>query len=106
MSGTDAVVRTPGKAALAAWTGSALEYYDFAIYGIAVALVFPDVFFPSGNDSAATLLSFATFGVAYVARPIGSFLMGHIGDRVGRKTVLISTLLLMGASTFLVGCLP
>jgi MFS family permease len=106
MAGATPVVRTPRKAALAAWSGSALEYYDFAIYGTAAALVFPEVFFPAGNDSAATIGAFATFGVAYVARPIGSFLMGHVGDRLGRKTVLISTLLLMGASTFLVGCLP
>jgi MFS family permease len=98
--------RTPRKAALAAWSGSALEYYDLAIYGTAAALVFPKVFFPEGNESAATIAAFATFGVAYVARPIGSFLMGHIGDRLGRKRVLIGTLLLMGISTFLVGCLP
>jgi MFS family permease len=100
------VTRTPGRAAVAAWTGSALEYYDLAIYGTAAALVFPDIFFPKGNDSAATVAAFATFGVAYVARPIGSFLMGHIGDRLGRKTILIGTLLMMGVSTFLVGCLP
>ncbi len=98
--------RTPGKAALAAWIGSALEYYDFAIYGTAAALVFPDIFFPEGNDSAATVAAFATFGVAYVARPIGSFIMGHVGDRLGRKRVMIGTILLMGLSTFLVGCLP
>ncbi|NUR06792.1 MAG: MHS family MFS transporter [Nocardioidaceae bacterium] len=105
MAATD-VVRTPKKAALAAWTGSALEYYDFAIYGTAAALVFPDIFFPEGNDSAATVAAFATFGVAYVARPIGSFLMGHVGDRLGRRRVMVATLLLMGVSTFLVGCLP
>ena len=98
--------RTPGKAALAAWSGSALEYYDLAIYGTAAALVFPKIFFPEGNDSAATIAAFATFGVAYVARPIGSFVMGHIGDRLGRKKVMVGTLLLMGVSTFLVGCLP
>jgi MFS family permease len=98
--------RTPGKAALAAWIGSALEYYDFAIYGTAAALVFPDIFFPEGNDSAARVAALATFGVAYVARPIGSFIMGHIGDRVGRKQVMIGTILMMGISTFLVGCLP
>ena len=98
--------RTPKKAALAAWFGSALEYYDFAIYGTAAALVFPDIFFPEGNDSAATVAAFATFGVAYVARPVGSFLMGHVGDRLGRKKVMIGTILLMGVSTFLVGCLP
>lgn len=98
--------RTPGKAAIAAWFGSALEYYDFAIYGTAAALVFPDIFFPEGNDGAATVAAFATFGVAYVARPVGSFFMGHIGDRLGRKRVMIGTILLMGISTFLVGCLP
>ncbi|KQT93569.1 MFS transporter [Marmoricola sp. Leaf446] len=98
--------RTPRRAALAAWSGSALEYYDLAIYGTAAALVFPKIFFPEGNDSAATIAAFATFGVAYVARPFGSFLMGHIGDRLGRKTILIGTLLLMGVSTFLIGCLP
>ncbi|GAA1776842.1 MFS transporter [Nocardioides hankookensis] len=98
--------RTPGKAAIAAWFGSALEYYDFAIYGTAAALVFPDIFFPEGNHTAATVAAFATFGVAYVARPIGSFVLGHIGDRLGRKKVMIGTILLMGVSTFLVGCLP
>ena len=91
---------------MAAWFGSALEYYDFAIYGTAAALVFPDIFFPEGNDTANNAAAFATFGVAYVARPIGSFLMGHIGDRVGRKKVMIGTILMMGISTFLVGCLP
>ena len=97
---------TPRRAALAAWSGSALEYYDFAIYGTAAALVFPDVFFPESDPTTATIASFATFGVGYVARPLGSFFMGHIGDRLGRKRVLIGTLLLMGISTFLVGCLP
>jgi MFS family permease len=98
--------RTPRKAAIAAWIGSALEYYDFFIYGTAAALVFPTVFFPEGNPTAATIASLATFGVGYVARPIGSFFMGHIGDKLGRKKVLIGTLFLMGISTFLVGCLP
>ena len=100
------VIRTPRRAAIAAWIGSALEYYDLAIYGTAAALVFPKIFFPEGNESAATIASLATFGVAYIARPFGSFLMGHIGDKLGRKKILIGTLLLMGISTFLVGCLP
>ena len=97
---------TPKKAAIAAWVGSALEYYDFALYGLAAALVFPKIFFPAGNPQLATVASLATFGVAYVARPIGSFFMGYIGDKLGRKVVMIGTLLMMGLSTFLVGCLP
>ncbi|MEE2058170.1 MFS transporter [Rhodococcus artemisiae] len=106
MAETTTVQRTPRKAAVAAWSGSALEYYDLAIYGTAAALVFPTIFFPEGNQAVATVASLATFGVAYVARPFGSFLMGHIGDRFGRKQILIGTLLLMGVSTFLIGCLP
>jgi MFS family permease len=98
--------RTPKKAAMAAWIGSALEYYDFFVYGTAAALIFPKIFFPAGNAQAAAIASLATFGVAYLARPVGSFFLGHLGDKYGRKKVLIFTLLLMGISTFLVGCLP
>jgi MFS family permease len=99
-------IKTPKKAALASWIGSALEYYDFFIYGTGAALVFNKVFFASSDPATGTLLALATFGVGYVARPIGAFFMGHIGDRFGRKKVLVFTLILMGASTFLVGCLP
>jgi MFS family permease len=98
--------RQPGKAAIAAWIGSALEYYDFFIYGTVAALVFPRLFFPAADPTTALFASMATFGVAYLARPLGSFLMGHFGDRLGRKVVMVGTLLLMGVSTFLVGCLP
>jgi MFS family permease len=98
--------RTPKKAALASWIGSVLEYYDFFIYGTAAALVFGKVFFPESDPATGTLLSFATYGVGYVARPIGAFFMGHIGDKYGRKRVLLLTVSLMGLSTFLVGCLP
>lgn len=94
------------KAAIAAWIGSALEYYDFFIYGTVAALVFPKIFFPKGDPAAALFASMATFGMAYAARPLGSFLIGHFGDRLGRKAVMVGTLLLMGVSTFLVGCLP
>lgn len=96
----------PGKAALAAWIGSALEYYDFFIYGTAAALVFGKIFFPESSPAAGTLLALATFGVGYVARPVGAFFLGHVGDRFGRKKVLVFTVLLMGLATFLVGCLP
>jgi MFS family permease len=98
--------KTPGKAALASSIGSVLEYYDFFIYGTAAALVFGKVFFPESDPATGTLLSFATYGVGYVARPVGAFFMGHLGDRYGRKRVLVLTVVMMGISTFLVGCLP
>jgi MFS family permease len=98
--------KTPKRAALASWIGSVLEYYDFFIYGTAAALVFGKVFFPESDPATATLLSFATYGVGYVARPVGAFFMGHIGDRYGRKRVLLLSVGLMGLATFLVGCLP
>ncbi|MGV9378796.1 MFS transporter [Nonomuraea sp. NPDC003707] len=96
----------PRKAAIAAWIGSALEYYDFFIYGTAAALVFSKIFFPSSSPATGTLLALATFGVGYLARPVGAFVLGHVGDKFGRKKVLVTTLVMMGASTFLVGCLP
>jgi MFS family permease len=102
----DGFARTPKKAALASWIGSVLEYYDFFIYGTAAALVFGKVFFPESDPATGTLLSFATYGVGYVARPVGAFFMGHIGDKFGRKRVLLLTVTMMGVSTFLVGCLP
>ncbi|MER7081643.1 Major Facilitator Superfamily protein [Saccharopolyspora kobensis] len=96
----------PRKAAAAAWIGSALEYYDFFIYGTAAALVFNKIFFPASSPATGTLLALATFGVGYLARPIGAFVLGHIGDVFGRKRVLVQTVLLMGVATVLVGCLP
>ena len=98
--------KSPRKAAASGWMGSALEYYDFFIYAQASALVFPDIFFPKGNPQIAIVSSFATFGVGYVARPIGAFVIGHWGDTHGRKNVLVLCMLLMGASTFAVALLP
>ncbi|HTF55254.1 MAG TPA: MFS transporter [Pseudonocardia sp.] len=98
--------KTPKKAAASGWIGSALEYYDFFIYAQAAALVFPLIFFPSDNPQVGIVASFATFGVGYVARPIGAFVLGHWGDTHGRKNVLVLCMLLMGMSTFLVALLP
>src|SRR6476620_6372881 len=94
------------KAAASAWIGSALEYYDFFIYATAASLIFPQLFFPSGNPTAAIVASLATYGVGYVSRPIGAFFLGHWGDTHGRKNVLILCMFLMGFSTIGVGLLP
>ncbi|MDO4916553.1 MAG: MFS transporter, partial [Rothia sp. (in: high G+C Gram-positive bacteria)] len=96
----------PRKSAAAAFLGSMLEYYDFVLYGTASALVFNVLFFPQGNPVVSTIASLATFGVAYVARPIGGLVMSHIGDRKGRKVALLITLLVMGVSSFSIGLLP
>jgi len=94
------------KAAASGWIGSALEYYDFFIYATAAALIFPQIFFPKGNPTTAIVASLATYGVGYVARPIGAFVLGHLGDTHGRKTVLLWCMFLMGLSTMGVGLLP
>src|SRR3954464_8340848 len=94
------------KAAASGWIGSALEYYDFFIYATAASLIFPQIFFPSGNPTVAIVASLATYGVGYVARPIGAFVLGHWGDTHGRKNVLILCMFLMGFSTIAVGLLP
>jgi MFS family permease len=94
------------KAAASGWIGSALEYYDFFIYATAASLIFPQIFFPSSNPAIAIVASLATYGVGYVARPIGAVVLGHWGDTHGRKTVLILCMFLMGFSTMAVGLLP
>jgi len=96
-----------GRVALASFVGTAIEGYDFFIYGIAAALVFGQLFFPPNEDPLiGTLAAFATFAVGFVARPVGGVVFGHFGDKVGRKPMLVITILTMGLATFLIGLLP
>ncbi|MGW0762494.1 MFS transporter [Streptomyces sp. NPDC002814] len=101
-------VRAPSmlRLATASLAGTAIEFYDFFVYGTAAALVLGPLFFPTFSPVAGTLAAFGTFGVGFVARPLGSVLFGHIGDRHGRRPVLVASLLLTGASTVAVGCVP
>jgi MHS family shikimate/dehydroshikimate transporter-like MFS transporter len=94
------------KVALASFIGSTVEWYDFFVYGTAAALVFGQLFFPSANPLAGTLAAFATFGVGFLFRPLGGAFFGHFGDKVGRKSMLVITLLAMGTATVLIGLLP
>ena len=91
---------------IASMVGTTVEFYDFYIYATAAVSVFPFLFFPKGNPTTALLASLATFGLAFVARPIGSVLFGHFGDRIGRKATLVGSLLTMGIATFAIGLLP
>src|SRR5580693_10469887 len=99
-------VNSPGKVLFASLIGTTIEFFDFYIYATAAVLVFPHLFFPSADPTSATLQSFATFALAFFARPIGSALFGHFGDRIGRKATLVTALLTMGISTVLIGLLP
>jgi MFS family permease len=94
------------KAYTASLTGTALEYYDFAVYSAAAALVFPKLFFPDSDPLTGTLLSFSTYAVGFLARPVGGIFFGRLGDKLGRKHVLVSTLMLIGVATVLIGLLP
>jgi metabolite-proton symporter len=99
-------LNTPGQVLFASLIGTTIEFFDFYIYATAAVLVFPRLFFPSTDPGTATLASLATFAIAFIARPIGSVVFGHFGDRVGRKTTLVAALLTMGVSTVLIGLLP
>ncbi|WP_091525259.1 MFS transporter [Microlunatus soli] len=106
---TDTSVHAPAPMRRVIWAsvlGTTVEYYDFTLYATTAALVFGTVFFPSGNALVGTLYSFATFFVGYLARPLGGVLFGHFGDRLGRKTILVITMLMMGLGTFAIGLIP
>ena len=94
------------KVAMTALAGSSIEWYDFFIYGTAAALVFPGLFFPGFGDTAATILSYSTFAVAFVGRPVGGLIFGHFGDKYGRKKALVTALVLMGIGTTAIGLMP
>jgi metabolite-proton symporter len=99
-------VNSPRQVLIASLMGTAIEFFDFYIYATASVLVFPALFFPTSNPATATLASLATFAIAFLARPVGSALFGHFGDRVGRKTTLVAALLTMGLSTVAIGLVP
>jgi len=101
-----APVNSPAQVLFASLVGTTIEFFDFYIFATAAVLVFPKLFFPASDPVAATFASLATFGVAFLARPVGSALFGHFGDRLGRKTTLVVALLCMGLSTFAIGLLP
>ena len=105
-NGTGASSRNLKRAAASGWIGSALEYYDFTLYSQAAALVFPTIFFPTASPAMGIIASLATYGVGYVARPIGAIVLGNLADRRGRKHVLVIAMMLMGIATLLVGVLP
>src|ERR687886_1899329 len=95
------------KAVVAAsFIGTTIEWYDFFLYGTAAALVFGDLFFPEAKPLVGTLLAFSTYAVGFAARPLGGVVFGHFGDRIGRKSMLVMSLIIMGTATVLIGCLP
>ena len=99
-------LNSPGRVIAASLIGTTIEFYDFYVYATAAVLVFPALFFPTGNTTTALIASFGVFGAAMVARPIGAIFFGHLGDKRGRKTTLVLSLLTMGIATFLIGVLP
>src|SRR6187200_2373824 len=101
-----APVHDARRVAVASAIGTTIEWYDFFIYGTAAAVVFGPQFFPQVSEVAGTLASFVTFAIGFVARPLGGVVMGHFGDRIGRKLMLVWALLLMGMSTLAIGLLP
>src|SRR6202789_501827 len=103
---TGARLNSPRQVLFASLIGTTIEFFDFYIYATAAVLVFPRLFFPATDPASATLESLATFGIAFLARPVGSVLFGHFGDRMGRKKTLVLALSTMGLSTFAIGALP
>lgn len=103
---SDSEAKRIRRIAIASAIGTTIEWYDFFLYGVVASIVLNHIFFPNFSPLIGTLLSYTTFAIGFIARPVGGLIFGHFGDRIGRKTVLILTLLIMGVATFLIGCLP
>ncbi|KAG1446205.1 hypothetical protein G6F57_017379 [Rhizopus arrhizus] len=93
-------------AGLASMMGTTIEWYDFFLYGVVAGIVFNKLYFPTGDPLVSTMLAYTTFAVGFVTRPLGGLIFGHFGDRIGRKSMLVMTLMIMGVSTFLIGLVP
>jgi MFS family permease len=102
----NAQVNSPARVLIASLVGTTIEFFDFYVYATAAVLIFPTLFFPNSDPTTALLASFATFSIAFFARPLGAVVFGHFGDRIGRKTTLVAALLTMGISTVVIGLLP
>ncbi|NRP86086.1 Inner membrane metabolite transport protein YhjE [Ensifer adhaerens] len=105
-SSNNAVANSPARVLIASLIGTTIEFFDFYVYATAAVIVFPKLFFPASDPTSATLQSFATFSIAFFARPIGAMIFGHFGDRIGRKATLVAALMTMGLSTVVIGLLP
>jgi metabolite-proton symporter len=105
-SSNSAQVNSPARVLIASLVGTTIEFFDFYVYATAAVLIFPTLFFPNNDPTTALLASFATFSIAFFARPLGAVVFGHFGDRIGRKTTLVAALLTMGISTVVIGLLP
>ncbi|MDF3881426.1 MFS transporter, partial [Cupriavidus basilensis] len=94
------------KVVMASVIGATIEWYDFFLYGVVAGIVFNKLYFPAGDPLVATMLAYTTFAVGFLTRPLGGVIFGHFGDRIGRKSMLVMTLMIMGVSTFLIGLVP
>ena len=98
--------KTLNQTVISSLIGATIEWYDFFLFGVMAGVVLNKLYFPSDDPTVSLMLSYATFAVGFITRPLGGIVFGHLGDKVGRKSVLVATLMIMGVSTFLVGCIP
>ena len=98
--------KTIRKVVISALVGASLEWYDFFLYGVVAGIVFNKLYFPTGDITVSTMLAYGTFAVGFITRPLGGVVFGHFGDKLGRKSMLVLTLMIMGVATFLIGLIP